>query len=363
MVPDIVRDSFFGHAIRLASRNKLFQYPEERDHSIAERYYHNEKTRYLTRFGQTSVPDDSSSHDSDRQDEKSEKDIENDKSQSPTPHRVDSDTTLTGGDGKSAADSKDHNAKNIFKHPVDSEKGRDQTVVDWDGEQDPENPQNWSLRKKFFVTFQICLLTTGVYIGSAIYTPGIEQIIQIYGVSQVAATLGLSLFVAGYGLGPMIWSPMSEVPQVGRMPIYILTLFVFVLFQIPTALPANFGMFLAFRFLTGFFGSPVLATGGATLADIYAPRKRAYAISIWGLSAIAGPSLGMYRFSLCSSDADFPRSTGRRLCGNVQTLELDDLGDYVDLGFRSGFPLLSPAGNLLVKHLVPQDESIAKTHK
>lgn len=40
-------------------------------------------------------------------------------------------------------------------------------------------------------------------------------------------------------------------------------------------------MLFAFRFLTGFFGSPVLATGGASLADMYVPRKRAYAIAIW----------------------------------------------------------------------------------
>lgn len=53
---------------------------------------------------------------------------------------------------------------------------------------------------------------------------------------------------------------------------------VFVIFQVPTALSVNFGMLLAFRFLTGLFGSPVLATGGATLADLYTPKKRAYAM-------------------------------------------------------------------------------------
>jgi len=51
---------------------------------------------------------------------------------------------------------------------------------------------------------------------------------------------------------------MSEIPQFGRNPIYIGTLLVFVLFQIPTALSINFAMLLCFRFLTGFFGSPVL---------------------------------------------------------------------------------------------------------
>ena len=85
----------------------------------------------------------------------------------------------------------------------------------------------------------------------------------------------------------MLWAPMSEIPQIGRMPVYMATLLVFVLFQIPTALASNFGMLLAFRFLTGFFGSPILAVGGATIADMYAPRHRAYAITIWGLFAVS----------------------------------------------------------------------------
>jgi DHA1 family multidrug resistance protein-like MFS transporter len=93
-------------------------------------------------------------------------------------------------------------------------------------------------------------------------------------VSQVAATLGLTLFVAGYGLGPMVWAPMSEIPQIGRNPIYIGTLVVFVFFQFAVIYAKNFGMLLAFRFLTGLFGSPVLATGGASLSDMYMPAKR-----------------------------------------------------------------------------------------
>jgi DHA1 family multidrug resistance protein-like MFS transporter len=51
--------------------------------------------------------------------------------------------------------------------------------------------------------FQVGLLTFSVYIGSAIYTAGIEDIIQEYHVSLVAATLGLTLYVAGYGLGAL----------------------------------------------------------------------------------------------------------------------------------------------------------------
>ena len=85
---------------------------------------------------------------------------------------------------------------------------------------------------------------------------------------------------------------MSEIPQIGRNPVYIGTLIVFVILQVPTALAVNFGMLLAFRFLTGFIGSPVLATGGASIGDMYKPSKRAYGIGIWGISAVCGPVLG-----------------------------------------------------------------------
>lgn len=85
---------------------------------------------------------------------------------------------------------------------------------------------------------------------------------------------------------------MSEIPYFGRNPVYFGTLVVFVIFQVPTALAVNFGMLLAFRFLTGFFGSPVLATGGASIGDMYAPNKRAYGMAIWGISAVCGPTMG-----------------------------------------------------------------------
>jgi DHA1 family multidrug resistance protein-like MFS transporter len=47
----------------------------------------------------------------------------------------------------------------------------------------------------------ICLLTFSVYIGSAIYSADLTGIEERFGVSEVAGTLGLTLFVAGYGLG------------------------------------------------------------------------------------------------------------------------------------------------------------------
>ena len=43
------------------------------------------------------------------------------------------------------------------------------------------------------------------------YTLTYDQITVEFGVSRVVATLGLSLFVMGLGIGPMVLGPLSEV--------------------------------------------------------------------------------------------------------------------------------------------------------
>ncbi|KAN0111034.1 MFS general substrate transporter [Hyaloscypha variabilis] len=175
---------------------------------------------------------------------------------------------------------------------ITNKKSGEVILVGWYGPYDQENPQNWSSGRKLLVKFQICILNFGIYIGSSIYTPGELSVMEEFGVSDIVATLGLSLFVLGYGLGPMLFSPMSEIPTIGRSRIYFRTLFVFVLLQLPTGYAVNMSMLLIFRFLTGFFGGPVLATGGATIIDIYPPIEVPYWIGIFGACGVLGPVLG-----------------------------------------------------------------------
>lgn len=82
-----------------------------------------------------------------------------------------------------------------------------------------------------------------------------------FGVSQTKAILGLTLYVMAYGIGPMILTPLQEMPSIGRNPVYIFGLALFLLFNVPIVKAPNFSVILAFRFFTGFVGSPALATG------------------------------------------------------------------------------------------------------
>ena len=142
-------------------------------------------------------------------------------------------------------------------------------LVDWYTTDDQDNPQNWSDGKRFVVSFVLCLYTWVIYSGSAIYTSSEPDIMEKFNVGPVAASLPLSLYVLAYGIGPLLWSPLSEIPAIGRSPVYIVTMALFTIISLPTALVDNFAGLLVLRFLQGFLGSPCLATGGATLQDIY----------------------------------------------------------------------------------------------
>ncbi|KAL9091981.1 MAG: hypothetical protein Q9159_001126 [Coniocarpon cinnabarinum] len=165
-------------------------------------------------------------------------------------------------------------------------------LVDWYTTDDRENPQNWSLKKKVYVTFQLWLYTFTVYCASAIYTPSEEGVMERFGVGIPKAALGLSMYVLGYGIGPLLFSPVSEIPVFGRNVPYISSFILFVILSFPLAVVDNYAGLLVLRFLTGFLGSPCLATGGATIQDIYSFMNLPYGFSAWTAAAFCAPALG-----------------------------------------------------------------------
>ncbi|KAJ3549449.1 hypothetical protein NM208_g495 [Fusarium decemcellulare] len=176
---------------------------------------------------------------------------------------------------------------NGYQKPED-----DQYLVTWDGDDDPANPMNFPAWAKVVFGFQIGLLTFIVTVASSIYTGGMAGVMETFDCGPAVAALGLTTFVAGYGVGPVVWGPLSEIPYVGRNLVYMPTLVIFAALQVPTALAENLGTFLSMRFLGGFIGSPVLAVGAGSVVDVFEPQHLPYVLGIWGSMAALGPMLG-----------------------------------------------------------------------
>ncbi|EFY88018.1 hypothetical protein J3459_013692 [Metarhizium acridum] len=178
-------------------------------------------------------------------------------------------------------------------HAIIQPKTKDGIIlVDWYSTSDQENPQNWSTGRKTLVVLQIYVYTLAVYIGSAIITPSQPYIEVQFNVSPEVASMGLSLYVLGYGAGALVFSPLSEIPVIGRNPPYMVTFLIFIALSIGVAVVNHFPWLIVLRFLQGFFGSPCLATGGATLGDIFNLIQLPYALTGWAAFATAGPALG-----------------------------------------------------------------------
>ena len=128
--------------------------------------------------------------------------------------------------------------------------------------------------------------------GSSIYTSSEPYIEEIFGVGPEVGALGLALYVLAYGTGPLVFSPLSEIPSVGRNPPYMVTMALFVILSVPAALVNDVPGLLVLRFLQGFFGSPCLATGGASMQDLYSLIKLPYILCLWAFAATCGPAMG-----------------------------------------------------------------------
>ncbi|TVY41383.1 Cycloheximide resistance protein [Lachnellula subtilissima] len=239
---DVIRDAALGQWLRLLGAKHLAPYPEELpDFKLPSAYSPYEQPPSLT----------------------------NKKPNTPT-------TINEMEEGRSQT----RNRKNNEDIPAESSGGDDDSMKDtilvtWYSEDDPDNPHNWSLGKKMWLSMLLLVYTVSVYIGSSLYTASETDIMSIFGVSNTLAALGLSLYILGYGIGPLLFAPLSEIPVIGRNPLYIYTYIIFVALAVAASLVDNFA-----------------ANAGASFGDFFGGGEMPYVIALWGGGATLSPALG-----------------------------------------------------------------------
>lgn len=299
---DLIRDAPLGQLIRFITRNKYFQYPEEKPgfqlpeawntvinnpDAIIEESSPNANNVLASSASSTVAATEDPKTKGENDNEKN--DVERGDSQPIRLHRSRSPQETQAYTIDRLEAEEEHDVEKVKSIPVVPKRTRDGSIlVDWYFSDDNENPHNWTNNRRLGVAVIICLYTFVVYTSSAIYTSSTEGVMRAFGVSQLKATLGLSLYVLGYGIGPLVFSPLSEIPRIGRNPVYIVTMFLFVIISIPTALVNNYAGLMVLRFFQGFFGSPCLASGGASLQDIYSMMSIPYAMMAWVSAAYCG---------------------------------------------------------------------------
>ena len=106
-----------------------------------------------------------------------------------------------------------------------------QEIIDWpyDGsgteddpftvvwiDDDPRNPMLYSTWKKWGLVLLVAVATLAVSFISSAYSGGVQQIILQFKIDQEVAVLGVSLFVLGFAIGPLLWAPLSGMAPIIR---------------------------------------------------------------------------------------------------------------------------------------------------
>lgn len=159
--------------------------------------------------------------------------------------------------------------------------------VVFEGDDDPLNPKNLPTWRKWSIVIILALGSICVTLTSSVYTTTYEQMNREFGNSTIVATLGLTLFVFGLGLAPMLLGPLSEF--YGRRPIYVIGYATFTIWLIPSAVAQNIQTMLVSRFFDGLGGSAFLSVAGGTVGDMFTKEKLAAPMMIYSASPFLGP--------------------------------------------------------------------------
>ncbi|KAL1866963.1 hypothetical protein Plec18167_008896 [Paecilomyces lecythidis] len=133
-------------------------------------------------------------------------------------------------------------------------------TVDWD-DNDPANPRNMNKLRRWLIVFICSTGAVCVTCTSSMYTMTYGQIMPEFHCSQEVATLGLSFFIFGLGIGPLFLSPLSETMIIGR-------------------------------FFNGLAGSAFLSVAGGTVGDLFARHELAAPMMLYTASPFVGPEIG-----------------------------------------------------------------------
>ncbi|KAL6939077.1 hypothetical protein ACO0OL_000700 [Hanseniaspora opuntiae] len=152
-----------------------------------------------------------------------------------------------------------------------------------------EHPYKWSFKKKLMTVVILCLNCLGVTMGSSNFASCVPQIMAEYGVIEVVGILGITLYVFGFALGPVVYGPLSEL--YGRRNLLIISSFGFTLFQFAVATGENLQTILICRFFAGCVGAAPLAVIPAAMSDMFDNYSRGKVVSIFSLTVFLGPIL------------------------------------------------------------------------
>ncbi|KAH8794340.1 major facilitator superfamily domain-containing protein [Hyaloscypha sp. PMI_1271] len=167
---------------------------------------------------------------------------------------------------------------------------------------DPNDPLNWSKRKKYYSAFIICLaMMICNFLAAGPTIAIVETAMEFFPNSKLNPNnLGPAINKTAYfftttallqGTGNLIWMPL--VNKYGRRPIYIISYTVYLACAIWASVTTSYGSFLASRILMGFGSGAAETMAPLSIADIFFLHERGLVMAMYTCALVSGVSGGI----------------------------------------------------------------------
>ncbi|KAF4540624.1 Lactonohydrolase [Lasiodiplodia theobromae] len=154
-----------------------------------------------------------------------------------------------------------------------------------------EDPKAWHTEKKWAVAIVVSCYGLIIPATAAMVVPAFTQIshdLNISGDGEVQ--LVMSVFLLGWGIGPILVAPLSEV--YGRRLLLNTGHTLFLITNTLCGCVSNKSHFMFLRFISGLCGSGPMSIGAGVLSDLWHKEERGLSLSIYALGPLAGPAIG-----------------------------------------------------------------------
>lgn len=138
--------------------------------------------------------------------------------------------------------------------------------------EDPDDPLNWSAKRKWVSTASICVYTFALGIASAAIYSVLVPIEEDTSLTLNDLNAGTGYMFLMFGWGCLLWQPLAL--QYGKRPVYLISILATTAIMIWVPYTKTNGQWIASKLLQGFFGAPIESLCEISVTDVVSPAAR-----------------------------------------------------------------------------------------
>ncbi|KAK7600660.1 hypothetical protein V3481_002191 [Fusarium oxysporum f. sp. vasinfectum] len=144
---------------------------------------------------------------------------------------------------------------------------------------DPNDPLNWSHRRKLLAVSMSYLYVLGTGIATSLQYSVLADITKDTGISTANLVQGTGVMFLFFGWACLIWQPIAL--TYGRRGVYLITMLLTIPIMVWTAYSTSAGEWFAHRILVGIIVSPIESLCEVTVFDLFFAHNRGTYMSLY----------------------------------------------------------------------------------